>query len=86
MLLDRSRPIRESVHDLQFTLLLSIGLVILVIILFLRKLTATVIPSIAIPLSIIAAFAVMYLLGYSLDNISLHLAHGAHIERRLRRG
>ncbi len=71
MLLDRSAPIRESVADVQFTLLLSIGLVILVIFLFLRKATATLIPSVAIPLSIVSTFAVMYLFGYSLDNLSL---------------
>jgi len=70
-LLDRSLPIRESVHDVQLTLLLSIALVIMVIFLFLRRLSATVIPSIAIPLSIIGTFAVMYLLGFSLNNLSL---------------
>ncbi|RYD64962.1 MAG: efflux RND transporter permease subunit, partial [Verrucomicrobiaceae bacterium] len=70
-LLDRSVPIRESVHDVQLTLLLSVALVILVIFLFLRRLSATVIPSIAIPLSIIGTFAVMYLLGFSLNNLSL---------------
>ncbi len=71
ILQDRSVPVRESVEDVEFTLLLSIALVILVIFLFLRKLTATVIPSIAIPLSIVATFPVMHLLGYSLNNISL---------------
>ena len=71
VLLDRSEPIRESVNDAQLTLLLSIGLVILVIFLFLRHLTATIIPSIAIPLSIISTFSVMYLFGFSLNNISL---------------
>ena len=70
-LLDRSLPIRESVHDVQLTLLLSIALVIMVIFLFLRRLSATIIPSIAIPLSIIGTFAVMYLLGFSLNNLSL---------------
>ena len=68
---DRSEPIRESVHDVQLTLLLSIGLVIMVIFLFLRRVAATIIPSIAIPLSIIGTFAVMYLLGFSLNNLSL---------------
>jgi len=71
VLLDRSKPIRASVADVEFTLLLSIALVILVIFLFLRKLTATVIPSIAIPISIVASFPIMDMLGYSLNNISL---------------
>ena len=71
VLVDRSKTIRESVHDVQFTLLLSIALVVLVIFVFLRRLTATIIPSIAILISIIATFAVMYLLGFSLNNLSL---------------
>ena len=71
LMLDRSQPIRESVHDVQFTLILSIGLVVLVIFLFLRRLTATIIPSVAILLSIIATFPVMHLLGFSLNNLSL---------------
>ncbi|HYG99398.1 MAG TPA: efflux RND transporter permease subunit, partial [Terriglobales bacterium] len=71
ILYDRSQSIRESVDDVKFTLLLSLGLVIMVIFLFLRNLSATVIPSLALPFSIIATFAVMYLLGYSLDNLSL---------------
>jgi len=71
ILSDRSVSIRESIDDLQFTLLISIALVILVIFLFLRKLSATVIPSLAIPLSLIGTFGVMHLLGYSLDNLSL---------------
>ncbi len=70
-LTDRSVSIRESVHDVQFTLLLSIALVVLVIFLFLRRLTATIIPALAIVLSIIATFAVMHLLGFSLNNLSL---------------
>ena len=70
-LYDRSRSIRESVRDIQFTLLLTIGLVVLVIFLFLRNLSATVIPSLAVPMSIVGTFAVMYLLGYSIDNLSL---------------
>jgi len=69
--LDRSQPIRESVHDVQMTLLLSIALVVLVIFLFLRRAAATIIPSIAIPISIIGTFAVMYLLNFSLNNLSL---------------
>jgi len=68
---DRSVAIRESVHDVQFTLLLTIGLVVLVIFLFLRNISATLIPSLAVPLSIIGTFAVMYVLGYTIDIISL---------------
>ena len=69
--IDRSQPIRESVHDVQLTLLLSIALVVLVIFLFLRRASATIIPSIAIPLSLVGTFCVMYLLDYSLNNLSL---------------
>jgi HAE1 family hydrophobic/amphiphilic exporter-1 len=68
---DRSVAIRESVHDVKFTLMLTIGLVILVIFLFLRNVSATIIPSLALPASLVATFAVMYLLDYSLDNLSL---------------
>jgi HAE1 family hydrophobic/amphiphilic exporter-1 len=68
---DRSVAIRESVHDVQFTLLLTIALVVMVIFLFLRNLSATIIPSLAVPLSIIGTFAAMYVLGYSIDIISL---------------
>ncbi|HZT72146.1 MAG TPA: efflux RND transporter permease subunit [Terriglobales bacterium] len=68
---DRSVTIRESVNDVKFTLLLTIFLVILVIFLFLKNISATIIPSLALPFSIIGTFAVMYLLGYSLDNLSL---------------
>jgi len=68
---DRSIPIRESVADVKFTLMLTIGLVVLVIFLFLRNVSATIIPSLALPASIVATFAVMYLLDYSLDNLSL---------------
>ena len=71
ILYDRSQSIRESVADVQFTLLLTVCLVVLVIFLFLRNLSATVIPSLAVPMSIIGTFAVMQLLGYSLDNLSL---------------
>ena len=70
-LYDRSVSIRESVHDVQLTLLITLALVVMVIFLFLRNLSATVIPSLALPFSIIGTFTVMYLLGYSLDNISL---------------
>ncbi|MGH2414635.1 MAG: efflux RND transporter permease subunit, partial [Microcystaceae cyanobacterium] len=71
ILYDRSQAIRESVNDVQFTLFLTICLVVLVIFLFLRNLWATIIPSRAVPLSIVATFGVMHLLGYSLDNLSL---------------
>ena len=71
ILYDRSISIRDSVRDVQFTLLLAITLVILVIFLFLRNLSATVIPSLALPMSIVGTFAVMYLLGYTVDNLSL---------------
>jgi HAE1 family hydrophobic/amphiphilic exporter-1 len=71
VLYDRSQSIRESVRDVKFTLLLTIALVIMVIFLFLRNVSATVIPSLALPMSIVGTFAVMYLLGYSLDNLSL---------------
>jgi HAE1 family hydrophobic/amphiphilic exporter-1 len=70
-LYDRSVSIRESVHDVQFTLLLAVALVILVIFLFLRNLSSTVIPSLALPMSIVGTFAAMYVLGYSIDNLSL---------------
>jgi hydrophobic/amphiphilic exporter-1 (mainly G- bacteria), HAE1 family len=68
---DRAVPIRESVDDVKFTLQLTIGLVVLVIFLFLRNVSATIIPSLALPFSIVGTFAVMYVLGYSLDNLSL---------------
>jgi len=71
ILYDRSDSIRNSIEDVQFTLYLSICLVVLVIFAFLRNLSATIIPSLALPASIIGTFAVMYLLGYSLDNLSL---------------
>ncbi|MBV8091341.1 MAG: efflux RND transporter permease subunit, partial [Alphaproteobacteria bacterium] len=68
---DRTLTIRASVADVQNTLLLTIGLVVGVIFLFLRKLWATVIPAISVPMSLVATFAVLYALGYSLDNLSL---------------
>jgi hydrophobic/amphiphilic exporter-1 (mainly G- bacteria), HAE1 family len=68
---DRSESIRDSVADVKFTLKLTVCLVVLVIFLFLRNLSATLIPSLALPMSIIGTFAVMSLLGYSLDNLSL---------------
>ncbi|MDL2317025.1 efflux RND transporter permease subunit [Desulfovibrio sp. OttesenSCG-928-A18] len=71
VLYDRSESIRESVADVQFTMLLTICLVIMVIFLFLRNLSATIIPSLAVPLSIVGAFAFMYMFGFSLNNLSL---------------
>ena len=68
---DRSVTIHDSVRDVQFTLMLSLALVIMVIFLFLRNLSATVIPSLALPLSVVGTFAFMYLLEFSLDNLSL---------------
>ena len=68
---DRSNSIRESVAEVKFTLVLTVCLVILVIFLFLRNLSATVIPSLALPLSIVGTFAAMYLLGFSVNNITL---------------
>jgi hydrophobe/amphiphile efflux-1 (HAE1) family protein len=68
---DRSLVVRAAVHDVQFTMMLTIVLVVIVIFIFLRTLWATVIPSIAVPLSLLATFGVMYAVGYSLDNISL---------------
>jgi HAE1 family hydrophobic/amphiphilic exporter-1 len=68
---DRSQSIRESVNDVKFTLALTVALVVMVIFLFLRNVWATVIPSLALPMSIIGTFAAMYLAGYTLDNLSL---------------
>ena len=70
-LYDRSQGIEASVHDVKFTLVLTLVLVVLVIFLFLRNVSATMIPSLSLPISVIGTFAVMYLLGYSLDNLSL---------------
>ena len=70
-LYDRSISIRQSVNDVQVTLLIALSLVVMVIFLFLKNLSATVIPSLALPFSIIGTFSVMYLMGYSLDNLSL---------------
>src|SRR5262245_13185536 len=70
-LTDRTTTIRASVEDVQFTLVLTIALVVMVMFLFLRSLSATIIPSVAVPISIVGTFGVMYLLGYSLDNLSL---------------
>ncbi len=71
ILYDASQSIRDSVDDVRFTLILTICLVVLVIFLFLRNLSATIIPSLALPISLIGTFAVMHLLNYSLDNLSL---------------
>ncbi len=71
ILTDRTTTIRASVKDVEFELMLTIALVVLVIFLFLRNLSATVIPSVAVPLSLIGTFGVMYLLGYSLNNLTL---------------
>ncbi|HYP66655.1 MAG TPA: efflux RND transporter permease subunit [Thiobacillaceae bacterium] len=71
VLYDRSQSIRDSVNDVQFSLLLALTLVVMVIFLFLRNVSATLIPSLALPLALIGAFCVMYLMGYSLDNLSL---------------
>src|SRR6202045_1177223 len=71
ILTDRTTTIRASVKDVQFELMLTVALVVMVIFLFLRSLAATSIPSVAVPLSLVGTFGVMYLLGYSLDNLSL---------------
>jgi multidrug efflux pump len=71
VLTDRTETIRASVKDVQFELMLTVALVVMVIFLFLRNFSATIIPSVAVPLSIVGTFGVMYLLGYSLDNLSL---------------
>jgi multidrug efflux pump len=71
ILTDRTTTIRASVKDVEFELMLAIALVVMVVFVFLRNLAATVIPSVAVPLSLIGTFAVMYLLGYSLNNLTL---------------
>ena len=71
VVMDRTTTIRASVHDVEFTLLISIALVIMVVFLFLRNVRATLIPGIVVPLSLIGTFGIMYLFGYSLDNLSL---------------
>ena len=71
VLTDRTTTIRGSVDDVQFELMLAVALVVLVIFLFLRNLSATVIPSVAVPVSLVGTFGIMYLLGYSLNNLSL---------------
>ena len=71
ILTDRTQSIRASVHDVQFELLFSVALVVMIIFLFLRKFAATIIPSIAVPLSLIGTFAIMYLAGFSVNNLTL---------------
>ncbi len=71
VLTDRTVTIRASVRDVEFELMLTVALVVMVIFLFLRNLAATIIPSVAVPLSIVGTFGVMYLLGYSLNNLTL---------------
>jgi hydrophobic/amphiphilic exporter-1 (mainly G- bacteria), HAE1 family len=71
VLFDRSQTVKASVHDVELTLLLTLALVVLVIFLFLRRLTATIIPSLSMPLAMLFTFAVMHLLGFSLNNLSL---------------
>jgi len=71
VVVDSTRTIRSSVRDVELTLILSIGLVILVVFIFLRDVRSTLIPSVAVPVSLIGTFGVMYLLGYSIDNLSL---------------
>ncbi len=71
VIVDRTQTIRASLHEVQFTLLLCVGLVVMVIFLFLRNLWATIIPSVTVPVALICTFAVMYVLGYSLNNLSL---------------
>jgi HAE1 family hydrophobic/amphiphilic exporter-1 len=71
VMLDRSRSIRDAVHDVQESLLIAIGLVVLVCFLFLRRLSATLIPSIAVPISLCITFGLMYVLGYGIDNVTL---------------
>ncbi len=71
VVMDRTTTVRASVHDIEITLIISVILVILVVFAFLRTFRATLIPSVAVPLSLIGTFGVMYLLGYSLDNLSL---------------
>jgi multidrug efflux pump len=70
-LTDRTTTIRASIDDVQFELLLTIALVVMVIFLFLRTLTTTLIPAVAVPLSLVGTFGVMYMLGFSLNNLTL---------------
>src|SRR6185437_7381201 len=74
---DRTNTIRASVNDVQFELTLAVALVVMVIFLFLRSVPATIIPSLSVPVSLIGTFAVMYLAGFSLDNLSLMALKGS---------
>src|SRR5204863_501884 len=74
ILFDRSESIRQSISDVKFTLVLTICLVVLVIFLFLRNVWATIIPSLAVPMSLFGTFAVMYVLGFTMDNLSMMAA------------
>jgi len=71
VIIDRTATVRASINDIEYTILISVGLVILVVFIFLRNLWSTIIPSISVPLSLLGTFGVMYLLGYSVDNLSL---------------
>ena len=71
VLTDRTITIRASVKDVEFELMLTVALVVMVIFLFLRNIPATIIPSVAVPLSLVGTFGVMYLAGYSLNNLTL---------------
>jgi multidrug efflux pump len=71
VVMDRTLTVRASVHDIEITLIISVILVVLVVFVFLRNPRSTIIPSVAVPLSLVGTFAIMYLLGYSLDNLSL---------------
>ncbi|MGR9946688.1 efflux RND transporter permease subunit, partial [Escherichia coli] len=71
ILSDRTTTIRASISDVQFTLVLTIALVVMVIFVFLRSFWATIIPSVTVPLALVGTFALMYLFGYSFDNLSL---------------
>ena len=84
LLTDRTVTIRASVHDVQFELLLAVALVVLVIFLFLRNIPATFIPSVAVPLSLVGTFGVMYLAGFSINNLTLDGADDRHRLRRRR--
>ncbi len=71
MSVDRTITIRSSVHDVEISLMISVLLVVLVVFMFLREVWATIIPSVAVPLSLVSTFGVMYLAGYTIDNLSL---------------
>src|SRR5204862_4758754 len=71
IVIDRTTTIRASVSDVQFTLMLTIALVVMVIFIFLRSLTATIIPSVTVPLALVGTFVLMYVAGFTIDNLSL---------------